>query len=609
MAKYINFANTTIYHPGVYTRVDLTDLANQTTGITNNMVIIGESSGGEPLTAGDPTTVHKFTDYQSMRTHHIDGNLADAAAFAFSAGVGHVDGLPVRGAQTVYTIKTNASTAASYNIADAVAATQLTITDLLYGPEGNFTYFTVTAGVAGGLVIACGRTRAPNQGTQTSPELGKTGYEWFTLTYTGVAAAATVTIDQGAGTIAATTTGAVDDFSITLANYPTMRDLCAYIDSLSHWTCVVKTAYTSSYPPTGLNEVAAYNVKLAPYEGKGMVYEIVKWLNENSMYVSATQVDWGTPTTYTQTYLAGGTLGTTNGTALDNALALARNLNVRSIVIAWDDDTTGALTIEDTVTKLKTHLNACNAVNASWERVGFLGNNESSKANILTLANGCNSEYICMCAQHVKRVGADGTTAWFSPWAMAVMLAGIKAGCAVGTPLTYRYLDCYDIKVRDSSGWTVEDDLEDMTVGGITIAEKVTGKGIRVIQGITTYLTSDNDGYQDIAIVETWLQLKRSLRLGLEDLFIGTKTKGALTIAALKARIQRILDDAADLTNPDYLLVNSTDESGNVIPAYRNLTVVGSGDSYVVNAEVTLVNGIKFILNNIYAKQFYSVSA
>jgi hypothetical protein len=600
MTLSVRFGGSTLYRPGIFSKINVSELEDTGANALDSMIIVGEAL------AGESQTIYRFTDYRDMQATFIEGNLADAALISFFAGKGEVDGIPVTGAKTVYCIKTNPSTQSTYTALDGAAGQSIKFSDILWGPRGNYSWIKFVAGVAAGLILTVGRDSDPDQGEITSPELGATGAEWLQIKYVGAAIAATVSVNThlATPTLTTTTTGAVDDLAIDLTYFSTLENLASYIDSLAAYECTIIRTDRKSFDPKNMDKVVTQNIKGVFYKCKGMIYDIITWCNANaSQYVEATYPAAKTmvqPAVVVKTYLTGGVLGITLSTGIDSAYVLAKKIPARTIASAFDRDISGPITIATINGKLSTHVTECNAITGTQERIGFAAIRTTTKALTIAAAAALNNEHVVLTCQDIYKEDVYGVQKWLGEWAKAVIDASIKAGTPVGTPLTNRYLNVYDI-TQLPTDWTPEDDADDMIQAGITIAQSYTGDGIIIVRGLTTWISTDNLGYRAIETVEAKDHLRRLLRTGLKS-YLGNKSRGVVSVNRIKSKIDEILTLAADQNTEDFVLISGTDATGAIIPPYRNITVTMDQNVFRLRGDCTLITGIDFILNELYAK-------
>jgi hypothetical protein len=140
MAINVSFNGATIFKPGAYSKLDIDLGGGFPLGPTGLIAIFGESTKGKPGSEEADLSKNVFIASQvaEVRSKYGSGAIVDAMNFLFSPAS---DGAIPGGAQAVYIYKTNASTRASLDIADAYG----TVRSREYGIGGNTITFQANA--------------------------------------------------------------------------------------------------------------------------------------------------------------------------------------------------------------------------------------------------------------------------------------------------------------------------------------------------------------------------------------------------------------------------------------------------------------------------------
>lgn len=139
MAIKITFNGASIVKPGAYSKTvvqNLTGFPLQETGIVG---ILGEANGGEPRVLDILTR----EGIQDAKARYKDSDIADALGILSAPSS---DPRIVNGASTIIVYKTNLSTTATDNLANAVPANILTLTSKNWGQDENDINYTIAAG-------------------------------------------------------------------------------------------------------------------------------------------------------------------------------------------------------------------------------------------------------------------------------------------------------------------------------------------------------------------------------------------------------------------------------------------------------------------------------
>jgi hypothetical protein len=310
------------------------------------------------------------------------------------------------------------------------------------------------------------------------------------------------------------------------------------------------------------------------------------WINNNSQYITAaasTGAAGGAPdNTPAAVFLSGGIEGVTTSQSWLDALNLLKQTRVNSIVVLTHDPSTHA--------DLDAHCAYMGGVGRD-ERDGFVGLLNSGgtalagKAEIKSQIVDLNSKYIRAVAQSAERYNTAGEREEFDPFYLAAILAGMQAGCSVGTSLTYKFANVLNLRQggTGATAWNPTDDSEEMIAAGLCFLESVEGVGRRVVRNITTYLTSANIAFTEASVVEAAGFACKNLRTNLE---VAVGKKGfAGTINAAKGVAVNTLG----------LLIDEL-----VLVAWRSLNIELVVDVLNVEVEIAPVIPINFVATTVH---------
>jgi len=297
--------------------------------------------------------------------------------------------------------------------------------------------------------------------------------------------------------------------------------------------------------------------------------------------------------------MAGGTRGISTNTNWQNAFDLLLRVRKTSVVPCMSEDQatlgySSTATLASVAAQLAAHVALCRGVEKN-ECGGYLGMKGTKTAYISQL-NALNDTDVAVTSQYFTFLDAAGTLKRMDPWASAVAAAGMRAGMPeVGEPLTHKYIKTSDLYQDVSWDPAARTDANLLIQNGGLFAEYIQGKGIRWVRDLTSYIQDDNLAYSEGSVRDVARYVSYGLRTFLEDRFTGIK--------AHPANASNIKESAAsylELCRGDNIIVDSTDDKGNVIHAYHNLRVTISGDIARIRVECFPVVGINFQLTDIY---------
>lgn len=624
MPRSVRWKGSNIRRPGAYTWHDLSGLANLELGTEKSIIIIGEAVAGEPQTTAQTPVYHEFTDPEDMIDTFLEGNLAEVARLAFKpARDGQEEsGVPIGGCEKVYVIKVNPSTQASFTLQDGSSNNAVTLSDRLWGAKGNQTWFKLE--VSGtGLKLTCGRDVEPNLGEYVHTKLFSiTGTdEWVQFEtaagYTGASCA--VTFDGT--TLTFNSSVANEDLAITCTG-KTMTEIISEVNAFMGVAPGANPIYlaTNLRPNDRANTLSTYldriggaglDIHAGAKKALGVAYDIVEEVNANNPYVEATWVAGYEPTTYTKKWLVSGAAGDATTTTIQEALKTAKKLPSRFIASTFSADTgaAGAISVDTINGYFTTHLNQCNPIGGRSERQGILCTESALKADLYTELNAINNEWACAVNHEVYAQGEGTAKKWLGTHGAAVQVAAMMAGSPVATPMTFKILNCNDMRYVAADFDPADDtDFANGIDYGLMMAEVSDGL-FRIAKGISTYKTEDNDLRILTEGVEARLWTAIALRRKFESPNIGHKGKGLPTAEDLRGQAIEVFRALADQTSPDFVLVEGTNSDGEIVAPFSNVRVSLVGDQIYLRADLMYTLGVNFIFNEFRATYPYALAA
>ena len=235
------------------------------------------------------------------------------------------------------------------------------------------------------------------------------------------------------------------------------------------------------------------------------------------------------------------------------------------IIVPWTED-------ENIHAEIKKHLRL--AALAGRERNAWVGADKNETlAQLNSRARSLNDRNIALVGQQVKLVDPLGNTVTKDPIWLALMLACMQAGSAVGTPLTRKQPDVVDVLGQ----WDGNKDASEAIQKGI-VSLSFGPLGWRVERSVTTWLRDDNPIYSEVSSNESVNASVRDLRAGL-DSFIGQANR-SLTANRIKSIVESRLNRQ---------VLDGT------IKAFKDVVLEDLGDTLNVHYTVAAVEPINFI--------------
>lgn len=433
--------------------------------------------------------------------------------------------------------------------------------------------------------------------SEVSPELG--GQDQLRVKYVGAGTEAKLSLKVVSGQIKlqTTVTGAAgDNLDIVLQdeegkNKHTLQSLADMMSAGGKYEVTVVGANKQRnadeldfYQDLSISSVAA--------PVRADVVDVCEYLSTFSTLVSASRkqnVYGSLATVPTATFLTGATDGTSANSDWADAFEALKQERITVVVPLVSEDS-GAVSIDS--------VNALAASHAAWgwstvgrsERSCFVSY-KGSKDSLKQAARTINSAYVQMVGQDVRVLNKQSELEWKDPWALACVLAGMRAGAEVGEPLTSKVINVNDIR-SPLGDFEPRRDYQELIEAGVTIVEPLDTGGFRCVVGNTTYGIDPSFVFNRESVVQASGYVAYDLRYNLDLVFTGTKAKSGSAEAIanfIKARMTTYL--AADIIVGDDL---------NEGLGYKNLSVVVEGSTALINVSITPVQGIDFILPTIY---------
>lgn len=316
--------------------------------------------------------------------------------------------------------------------------------------------------------------------------------------------------------------------------------------------------------------------------------------------------------------LTGGTKGATHTADIVNALTAFTKLRVNSIVPLFSRDASADIadnltdsasdyTILGIQQAVKTHLSLMATTKRRSERQGYESLKDTyvnCKARVGLLADAREQLVI----QDVLQVNSLGNIMWFQPWAFACMLAGARGGAPIGTPLTFKFMNCSGIRQTAQPMSTPEADIvqdfdpdtmfDDAIQSGITFMEAPQTGGFRVVVDNTTYGRDGNWVFNRGNVLYAADTVAFNFRTQLEAIYVGVKNtvKASEVKNVCEAILSTFLAQGITVSTPD------------APNGFKSLVVQINGNTINISVTVKLVEGIDFVLAQITLQRAQSAA-
>jgi len=551
----IYFNGRGIVQPGAYAKINAASMVPNRPGAQNTVGVIGEASGGEPR------TVLSFTSPVEARSVLRGGTLLDLIELMFSAGPDSA------GPQRVEAYRVDNNSAAAPAVqAVATLDAKLTITARDYGDWTNLLSVAVAPGTAAGKKILI-RNQDTNQ-IETGDDLGPA----FTIQYTGTGSACTMDIAGAVGAATTLTTTATaglptDDLSIDLTQFPTLQTLVDHINGQTVYTCTADG--DALLPTTGLDLVAAQDVKTAPYAAQAALESIIHWMDQESQFVTATRIGVMVDAPLDQDYqaLTGGTNGGVPAVAdWQTAIDAFSTVHINFLLPGSSDAAVHQMALS--------HVETMSSVTERKPRMLFCGGAAGeTPAQAISRGQALASKIAVLAYPGVQRRNLmTGSLDTLSPVYHAALLCGLAAGMPPEEPITWKTL-----RVEGMEKDLTLSESNDLLRHGISHSRYFQDRGVhRVVAGLTTWISDDNVIYSKIQGARIGQYLDQEMRDAVDG-FVGSVGDRSTVTSILNAVVTRLRKLTRSAQNQSGVLTEGADAAGNTIPAFDDVTAVFDG--------------------------------
>ena len=428
--------------------------------------------------------------------------------------------------------------------------------------------------------------------------------------YDGVETSATVEVS--ASQVILTAGASVATFDKVA--YSTLSQLVNAMNLTLGWKVALSSNLYNSLSPSVLDLVtvgakSSSAATIKPAKIKKDAFEVAQFMASSSIVNIASQGSTGLMDALTETAMSGGALGATSTSALAAALSAFEQIRVNSIIPLFSrdassdisdslTDASSSYTIAGIHQAVKTHAQLMSTTKNRSERQGYLSIKESYASSLDTAALLADAR-MQLCIQDTKNNDSQGALKWFQPWALSCLLAGARAGSPVGTPMTFKYMNCSGIRHTAQPMSTAEQDIvidfnpnaqyDQAIAGGITFVENPQSGGIRFVVDNTSYQKDGNWVFNRGNVLYAADVLAFNFRDQMEKIYIGSKN----TVKASEVK------SVASSILATFLAQGITVSTPDAPNGFKGLTVSINGNVINISLTAVLVEGIDFILNDI----------
>lgn len=547
----VNFNGRRIVHPGAYGLIDESAMVVSSDGSTNIPIVIGTADAGK---SGE---VLWFTSADAARETLKGGDLPLALEMMFSPspeGGG--------GASRVGVVVANKTVAATATVGG------LKFTSTEYGEGGN----RVQVKLEDGTLPGSKKFTAYKWDTQTMDAYDNIG-PVLTLVYNGDAAIAQldITVTDGKATKLETKVGPdaenlqVDlQLDLTNERFATIENVAQYLNSVSDYAASYTDVRSIELSSSALDAVSAQDIKSRVYL-TALEGDLVNRINEFAQLVNV-EVS-GKVSNFDYTYLTGGAKGNAP-TSWSEYFDLVKKQYSDILVVLTSSESIHAEALA--------HVQQME--NRNQRQMLFVGGDRGETVERAKERASLLNSSRCVLAypgiyHKAYYLGERELPAYFT----AAMIAGRVAGVAQSMPITFDKFNLISLGKDMLAG---DPEVDDLITSGVCTLEKIKNGAIRVVQGITTYIGSNNTLLREISVRRAADRTASRVEQTLSDTFVGKKGLST-TVSSVQTVVADTLDQ--DIRTEDII-------------GYRNIVVTFKDTVIYVDYEVAVVEPMNYIL-------------
>jgi hypothetical protein len=583
------FNGKRLISPQAASFIDISGMANANPILpAGTVAIMGANASAN--SGGAPQTPLVFTDSSEAQRVLVEGPLLEAVKRALSPG-------PTGGAGQVIALRANLATQSTGTLND-VAGSPAPAIGLVSNDYGQRTQ-TISVATSGPAIGgAGGKDILVTFGTQTVTGIN-VGAAALSIKYTAEvgsqgAPVAAVSYPGGAGQLVTSgmTTGA-NGVTLAFATYQTLQQLASALNATGNYTATVvhPNAFLGAVPSTVLDAQAA--VAMSDTVAGTLTADVdaaVTWLNDNAGGIlRATRTPNSGKLATQNVTLSGGVNGNVVPTTGDWQACLNALQNVDAHIIV-------PLTDNTVVHRLvQSHVQFMSDIAQGYgrrERIGVVGGAAGEAfddiTNAATRAIALQDSRMVVVGPGLRDLDEDGNVVIIPPFMLAAQIAGLIAGLPVGQSITRAYLSAVGVENVSATAGTMlsQTERDSWLLQGVCVLEMVPNRGVRVVQGRTSWSINDNFVLKEIVTRRCADWCARSVREACDNLLVGQPASPALGQRAV-VLTSSILGDLA--TNG--ILVGDTSN-----PPFKNIVATIEGEVLRIDFQASPVIPANYVL-------------
>lgn len=431
--------------------------------------------------------------------------------------------------------------------------------------------------------------------TNTDEILEAEGQIALQIGYVGTTATLSIS-----GNILTTTVagGAGANLSINLAQYPTVADLVAFINTKAGYSASA-SAVAVQMKPSDLDKVTAIGICATGSEKPGRIKRsLINFKNAISQSAvadfTATEVEGLPAPMASYVFLAGGAKGATTGANIIDALSKLEGININFIVPLFSrdasqdiadalTDASSTYTIDAIHAATKNHVLKMSQIKLKKNRLAVLSF-DGAYAQAAQKAQSLATYRCLMAFQKSSQVDSQGVVQMFAPWHSACIAAGMQAA-GFYRAIVNKLANV--VSFQDPSGFDSGSpgDLEKALDAGLLILQNDTA-GVRWVSDQSTYGFDTNFVYNSMQASYLSDVAALSLADSLQRQFVGQ---------SLADIDRRVVESFVTTKMDEFRGLKIIAASDDAPLGFRGLKVKINGPIIEVQIEIKLASAVYFI--------------
>jgi hypothetical protein len=422
--------------------------------------------------------------------------------------------------------------------------------------------------------------------------------------YVGTTASAVVANGTMVLTLAGGVSSSLSPITITLSDFPTIGDLCQYLNSLGGFTASPTLATYSSISPT-LLDAGTYSFATTWGAQTGRIKtdgsDFLSAVNAQSVLVNISPAGIATnlvglPDIVSLGFLSGGSRGASSNASIQGGLDILQAVKGNLVIPLFSNDSgidiasgftdpTSVYDIKSINSAVRAHCLQMSQLKRRRRRLAVLSNRDTFSNDKINSSNIASSR-CAMTIQDVSDNNSNGSLTVFRPWMAAVKAAAMQAA-GFYKDITHKYTSVSSATVPGGGfNYNINSNLEDGLNAGLLMLIN-DDAGFKWVSDQTTYSVDDNFVFNSLQAMYVLDIIMATSEQRMEKAFVGQSLADVSATTAVTV-FKAICDDMVKLK----LIAPSDDAPRGV----KNIVIkIVNGNAMVVGCEIKEATSLKFV--------------